>query len=104
MNCKQGDLAYIIKALRSVNIGRIVTCKELIGKLNQEEPYMWNGEVYSAAISDNHWVVSCASGLETLYGKSKEAVIPDTWLRPIKGDLLDSEEHDTLNIIDEATA
>lgn len=86
MKCKQGDLCYIKKALRNSNIGKVVTTKLLIGKLNRGDHYKWNGETFIAYDSDYHWVISSKSGIETQFGNSLEAVIMDSWLVPINGD------------------
>lgn len=87
MICKQGDLAYIKKALRPENIGKIVTCKVLIGELKRGEPFIHNGEQWLAYDTDAHWVIQCTSGLETQYGLSTEGFILDSWLIPIRGNL-----------------
>lgn len=92
MICKLNDMAYIKKALRPANIGRVITCKELLGYFIQGEEYLWNGEVYLAQDTDYIWVVESPSGLDTLYGKSLMATAPDSWLVPIKMDGLTDEE------------
>ena len=92
MNCKQGDLAYIRKALRQVNIGKIVTVKLLLGSYSKDETYLWNGEMFHAYDTDVHWVIESQSGIETQYGPSREAVIMDSWLIPIRGDNLELDE------------
>lgn len=91
MICKQGDLAYIKKAIRPENIGRIVTCKEMLGYFIKGETYTYNGEVWMAADTDYMWVVTSNSGVETMYGTAKEVFCPDSWLKPIRGDLTPDE-------------
>lgn len=105
MKCKQGEMAFIKKALRPVNIGKIVTCKEMLGYFIRGEELMYNGEKWMAVDTDHIWVVTNPNGIETMYGSSIEALIPDTWMTPIKGDKLDSGEdtaiskqkHDTMD-------
>lgn len=93
MRCKQGDLAIIIKAIRSSNLGKIVTCKEMIGYFIMGEELTWNGEQFVAQDTDYFWVIQAQdSGIDTLFGKSKEALSPDSWLRPLNGEGLDASE------------
>lgn len=42
MNCKQGDLAIIVRAYNPENLGKIVTCIRLIQPRNWREP---NGSI-----------------------------------------------------------
>jgi len=77
IKCKVNDLAFIKKAIRPVNIGRVVTCKELLGKFAFGETIVWNGEEFASPEDDYMWVVSSSGNLETQFGPSKEAMIPD---------------------------
>jgi len=86
MRCKLGDLAFIRKAMRSSNIGKVVQCKELLGKFNRGDEIKWNGELFVSTDTDYIWVVTSKSQLETLYGPSIEAFIADSWLTPINGE------------------
>lgn len=86
MRCKVNDLAFIRKAMRPSNIGKVVQCKELLGKFERGEDIMWNGESFNSPDSDYIWVVTSKSQLETLYGPSIEAFIADSWLTPINGE------------------
>ena len=86
MNCKEGDLAYIKKAIRTENIGKIVRCKKHLGYFSRGDSVLWNGEAWAAYDTDDQWVIECKSGLKTQYGSSTEALIIDSWLIPIKGD------------------
>lgn len=83
MKCKQGDLAYIRKALRPENVGKIVTCKQMLGYYIMGETVTWNGENFLAPETDYMWVVYAKYGVETMYGSSKEGMIADSWLQPI---------------------
>ena len=87
MKCKKGDLAYINQALRKENIDLIVECKENLGFHLVDDIVEISGERFKAQISDTFWIVSnkeCA--IETMFGPSREAYIPDSWLTPIKSD------------------
>lgn len=92
MNCNKNDLAYIKKAIRPENVGRVVICKEMLGHFKVGEKILWNGEHTFSPDTDNIWVVTAQSGIETMYGPSKEGLIADTWLRPIKADPLEDDD------------
>lgn len=98
MNCKLGDLAFIKKSIRHENLGLIVTCKEHLGYFIKGDKIKISGELWEAVVSDNYWRIESASGsIETMFGKSKTAYGPDSWLFPIKPEELDeniSEEVD----------
>lgn len=84
MQCKIGDLAFIKKSLRPPNIGLIIQCTELIGYLNKDEKFMWNGEQWAALDTGYYWLVtSNTNSIETQFGKAKQAFILDAWLTPI---------------------
>lgn len=83
LRCKPNDLALIINALREVNVGRIVECKEHLGYFQKDEPLMYSGEKWAAQDTGHIWVVFCSSGVETQYGSSKVALMMDHWLMPI---------------------
>lgn len=100
MRCKLGDLAFINKAIRTANIGLIVQCSELLGHLEKDEPFNWNGEQWSAPDTGDYWVVTSSSGsIETQFGKSKQAFILDAWLTPIR----ELPEEDNLYTTEELT-
>jgi hypothetical protein len=84
--CKVNDLAFIKKSIRPSNIGKVVQCKELLGKFERDEVFAWNGESFISTDTDYIWVVTSKSQLETLYGPSSEALIADSWLIPIRGE------------------
>lgn len=101
MNCKQGDLAYIIKSMRPANIGLIVTCDSFLGFFYEGEIIEMNKEQWYAPVTDNYWVIGNKSGnIETQFGKSSIAYIADTWLKPILADGLEDEE-DLYSTIDD---
>ena len=86
---KKNELAFIIKANRPANIGRIVTAVSCIGKVEAGQKFEWNGEVWRSPITDNIWIIE--GNIETLYGSARQAYIPESWLKPIRGDDLDSD-------------
>ena len=94
IKCKVNDLAFIKKAIRPVNIGRVVTCKELLGKFAFGETIVWNGEEFASPEDDYIWVVSSSGNLETQFGPSKEAMIPDSWLTPIRAEPSENSEEE----------
>jgi len=94
IKCKVNDLAFIKKAIRPVNIGRVVTCKELLGKFAFGETIVWNGEEFASPEDDYMWVVSSSGNLETQFGPSKEAMIPDSWLTPIRAEPSENYEEE----------
>ena len=81
MKCKQGDLAFIKKALRKENIGRIVTCTRYLGYYERGAPIVINGETWFAFDSDDYWEVT--GNIDTQFGSAKQAYIMDSWLSPI---------------------
>jgi hypothetical protein len=89
MNCKQGDLAIVVRSTVG-NEGKIVSCVKLFGYLP------------SCPHNGVHW----ANGIDTDYLEIDPPVIgrhnatgelspcsffPDAHLRPLRGDLLDEE-------------
>jgi hypothetical protein len=89
MKCKTGDLAFIKKAVRKENIGRIITCIKHLGHYKQGATIIINGEQWVAIGTDDFWLIQ--GNIETMYGSAKQSYIPDSWLSPIKP-LLDDEE------------
>jgi len=83
LRCKLNDLALITRAIREVNVGRIVECKENLGYFQKDDPVMYSGEQWAAQDTGHIWVVFCSSGVETQYGSSKVALMMDHWLMPI---------------------
>ena len=91
MRCKAGELAFIRKSMRTTNIGRVVTCKEMLGYFIQGESFLYNGESWMAHETDYMWVVS--GNIETLFGNSAEALVPDSWMTPIRPEPVETTEH-----------
>lgn len=93
MRCKAGDLALIIKSNLISNRMLPVTVDVYIGYMNEGDKFEYNGINCVAPVSDHYWWISSKYGLETPYGPTTKAYSPDTWLLPIRPDLLsDSEE------------
>jgi hypothetical protein len=92
MKCKLGDLAFIRKAIRKENIGKIVTCVKHVGHYNRGDKIIIHGEAWAAIDTDDFWLVS--GNIKTMYGKATEGYIPDSWLSPIQP-LNDDEETET---------
>ena len=91
MRCKQGDLAFIRNALRPLNIGLVIECREYLGYYLQGDTIELNKEHFKAIISDNYWMIENSYGeIETHFGKSKMAFSPDTWLEPVPTKKLDA--------------
>lgn len=96
--CKLNDLAFIKKSLRPANVGLIIQCVKYLGPYSKGELITINGEHWHAYDTDDHWVIESKSGsIETQFGKSKIAYIPDSWLTPIKP-LSDDGELDDVNL------
>jgi hypothetical protein len=101
MRCTLHDLAFINTALRPKNIGLVVTCSESLGYALMGDIIELNGERWLAPISDNYWsITSSNASIETQYGKSALAFIPDTWLTPIKAEPLETDETTELELDD----
>lgn len=83
MNCKPGDLAYIIHAMCPQNVGRVV---EVVRDAGDH----W--------LLGHMWVVRAFSPLQVMTDRggytfqSEFADTPDAWLRPIAGLPVEAEE------------
>lgn len=97
MKCKTGDLAFIKKALRKENIGRVVTCTKYLGYFERGATIVINGEHWKAFDSDDYWEVT--GRLETQFGVASQAYIMDSWLSPISP--LDDSEEDSYSSEDD---
>lgn len=97
MKCKLNDIAFIKKALRKENIGRVVTCTKYLGYYERGATITINGENWVAFDSDDYWEVS--GNIETQFGSAKQAYIMDSWLSPIKP--LDESEEDSYSLEDD---
>lgn len=104
-NCKLGDLAFIKKSMRPKNIGLVVSCHELLGYHLQCDIIELYGERWMAPISDTYWVIQSGSGsIDTEYGNSKIAYIPDSWLSPIKAEPLEDDVFTSEELTDNISA
>lgn len=69
MNCKPGDLAFIVNSLEGKSIGKIVRCINMVGLVD------WDG-----VFKDYGWETD--TELER-YGPPS-TLVPDSWMRPIR--------------------
>lgn len=81
MNCKQNQLAFIKKAIRIQNIGKIVTCVKHLGYYSKGDIITISGENWTAYDSDDYWLIS--GNIETMYGLALQSHILDSWLSPL---------------------
>jgi hypothetical protein len=82
MKCKQGDLAFIKKAIRQENIGKVVTCVKHLGYYERGANLVISGEVWTAIDTGDYWLIS--GNIETMYGTATQSHIPDHWLTPVE--------------------
>ena len=75
MNCKQGDLAIVIKAANPMNLGKIIKCLKFVPKTTV---MLGNGEIT---------VKDCWEMESPLLSWQYESVIliPDDQLKPVSG-------------------
>jgi len=96
---KQGQLAFIKKALRPENVGKFVTCIRYLGYFSRGDTIEISGERYLAFDTDHYWIIK-ASALDTQFGPSREAYSMDSWLQPIEPlndeDLVEDKELDLI--------
>ena len=88
MKCEKGDLAKIIMSLRPSNIGKTVLVEKYIGYLQRGEEFDFRGVLCKAQVTDHYWWISTDYGLTNMLGDTPKAYIPDSWLDPIRPDLL----------------
>lgn len=74
MNCKQGDLAIVVKSHKGKNVGKIVTCLKFIGTHPNFDGFNDLWEV-DQEMDWYHW----------LFGSIREKLVPDSCLKPLKG-------------------
>jgi hypothetical protein len=81
MNCKPGDLAYIVNTVEPRNVGKVVEVLEYAGVNPYFDDWIWCGG------QGPSWFVRCESGLiGSVDGISRKvAVCADSRLRPISG-------------------
>lgn len=82
MELKVGSLAFIKKAIRRENIGKIVTCVKYLGFFEKEATITLHGENWTAIDTGDFWLIS--GNIETLYGAATQSHIPSHWLSPIE--------------------
>jgi len=79
MNCKQGDLAIIVRS-KAGNEGRLCTVLEMLGENPFYDGFPWNFR------DGPCWLIEYAGtpAFDNFGQKYKRAPIPDAWLRPIR--------------------
>jgi hypothetical protein len=79
---KTGSLAFIKKAIREKNIGKVVTCEKPLGYYTRGVTITINGEHWTAIDTGDYWLIS--GNIETMYGAATQSHIPAHWLSPIE--------------------
>lgn len=97
MKCKLDQLAFIKKALRKENIGRIAKCSKYLGYYSYGDTITISGENWLAPDSDDFWCVT--GSISTQFGQAHQAYIADSWLSPISP--LDESEEDDYSLKDD---
>lgn len=87
LNCKQGDLAIVVKSQNGRNFGKIVQCITYVGKVEGKKP-------------NDIWVVD--QMIQWTDNNTGEVVnfpmISDSNLRPLRGDISDDETDEMILI------
>ena len=82
MKLRAGSMAFIKRAIRTENIGRIITCVKYLGYYERGATITISGESWSAIDTGDFWLIS--GNIETLYGAATQSHIPSHWLVPIE--------------------
>lgn len=79
-NCKPGDMAIVVQAEQSINLGAIV---EVLRLCDRTDEVRYPDDMLV-------WIVRCSRHMKWVYRDKnyyrKEGPIPDALLRPIRGD------------------
>lgn len=97
MELKVGSLAFIKKAIRKENIGKVITCVKYLGFFEKGATITIHNENWSAIDTGDFWLIS--GNIETMYGTATESHIPAHWLSPISP--LDEAEEDDYSLEDD---
>jgi hypothetical protein len=89
MNCKQGDLAIVVRSVTGLNLGKIVRCVRWVG-YSAKDP-VTGGEWADPA--DDNWEIDPPLSVFWRVGiyVGESTLCRDSCLRPLRGDLLDNE-------------
>jgi hypothetical protein len=90
VNCKQGDLAIVVRSITGFNLGKIVRCVRFLGHGPHECDV--DGVPFTRRQTGPRWEID--PPLKTRTGGLVEnslRSIGDEFLRPLRGDLLDEE-------------
>jgi hypothetical protein len=85
MNCKQGDLAYIVDSQFPENLGRVVDVLSGYGVF-RDEGFCWNVRAKTALKGEGE--------IDGRIMYLRDGFIPDSCLRPIGGVPIDEEVRD----------
>ena len=87
-------MAFVKKAIRKENIGKIVTCKTYLGYYSKGDVIVISREHYVAYDTDHYWMIE--GNVITQFGPAREGFSMDSWLTPIPPlndeDLVETEE------------
>lgn len=89
LNCKPGDIAYLVRAELPENIGKVVEVVRLHDRETRHKGIVW--QVNHAGKMNT--VDACTGLPTTLKGT---LVCPDSWLRPIGGVPVEDEVKDDI--------
>jgi hypothetical protein len=84
MNCKPGDLAVLVRALRIENLGKFCTVLEPLGWLEIGDTFIKDGASYRAVTDGFHWWVEAQTSILSNNGQNARIHCPDHALRPIR--------------------
>lgn len=99
MKCEQGDMARIIYSIRPANVGKIVLVDEYIGHYKQGETFEFRDIPCKALITDHYWWIASKYGLTNMLGDTPKAYIPDTWLEPIRPEILKEKSTEDIDVV-----
>lgn len=91
MRCKQGDLAFVTRAINLTNVGKVVTVLQYCGFFQAGEVFVYNDIFCKVPITDHYWWITTSREIDTAIGPTSRAYGPDSWLLPIRPD--DSDVH-----------
>jgi len=98
MKCEQGDLAKIIHSIRPSNLGKIVLVEDYIGHFKEGESFEFREVECKAIVTDHYWWVNSEYGLKNMLGDTPKVYIPDTWLDPVRPDVISQKEQEKLDL------
>lgn len=99
LNCKQGDLAFIVSARNPENVGKIVTVAVALGPKARGDEFIYDGQQYVIETTGFYWIIEGSLtvrhfddfGTPTKTASSSRAIAMDASLRPIRDSKGDDE-------------